>query len=185
MGKKNKCRNITQAGREAEDYTGDLQPTVTLIFPVAPLTAHVPSAKPWLGEAKLSLRPRAAEVLRELPCWSDPPRAHKDGGAGWRVGQPHGPFVRKPTGRLISYSSVILPQSTASPVTMLHLKIPSNVTIFSCTCFLRAELRGSYQPSVRFGITQTRARRVENKKASAAQGKVFLNRFGQLGKGWG
>lgn len=26
---------------------------------------------------------------------------------------------------------------------------------------------------------------MENKKASAAQGKVFLNRFGQLGKGWG
>lgn len=30
---------------------------------------------------------------------------------------------------------------------MLRLKIPSNVTIFSCICFLRTKMWGSYQCS--------------------------------------
>lgn len=55
-----------QKGREAEEHTEDLKPAVTLIFPVAPHCTR-PIRQTWLGEAKLSLRPRAVEVLRELP----------------------------------------------------------------------------------------------------------------------
>lgn len=67
-----------KAGREADGYTEDLEPAATLIFTSSTQYTH-PIHQTWLDEAKLSLRPSAAEVLRRaLPCWSDLPSVHKD-----------------------------------------------------------------------------------------------------------